>query len=184
MACQVQRSQALQCSQWTVDTAGNSGGVLLDGRGRLIGINTAIASPSGASNGVGFAIPIDAVKGLVDQVRTPTTLFACQLATHVIRPVTLQGVTGEVASLASLMMSDRTARADVSAVCQAPIPFCRRTQVLTYGRVVRPVLGITLAPPQAARQLGQEGVLALEVMPGSPAYKADLHPTYRCCDRA
>ena len=52
-------------------------------------------------------------------------------------------------------------------------------QVLTYGRVVRPVLGITLAPPQAARQLGQEGVLALEVMPGSPAYKAGLHPTYR-----
>ena len=53
-------------------------------------------------------------------------------------------------------------------------------QVLTYGRVVRPVLGITLAPPQAARQLGQDGVLALEVMPGSPAYKAGLHPTYRC----
>ena len=52
--------------------------------------------------------------------------------------------------------------------------------MLTYGRVVRPVLGITLAPPQAARQLGQEGVLALEVMPGSPAYKAGLHPTYRC----
>ena len=42
--------------------------MLLDGRGRLIGINTAIASPSGASNGVGFAIPIDSVKGLVDQV--------------------------------------------------------------------------------------------------------------------
>ena len=58
---------------------------------------------------------------------------------------------------------------------------CGNTQVLTYGRVVRPVLGITLAPPQAARQLGQEGVLALEVMPGSPAFKADLHPTYRCC---
>ncbi len=55
----------------TSDAAGNSGGVLLDSRGRLIGINTAIASPSGASNGVGFAIPIDAVKGLVDQVRTP-----------------------------------------------------------------------------------------------------------------
>ena len=53
------------------ETAGNSGGVLLDSRGRLIGINTAIASPSGASNGVGFAIPIDAVKGLVDQVSTP-----------------------------------------------------------------------------------------------------------------
>ena len=45
-------------------------------------------------------------------------------------------------------------------------------QVLMYGRVVRPVLGITLAPSQAVRQLGQDGVLVLEVMPGSPAYNA------------
>ncbi len=66
------------------------------------------------------------------------------------------------------------------ALCSAPTHCRRHLQVLTYGRVVRPVLGITLAPPQAARQLGQEGVLALEVMPGSPAYKAGLHPTYRC----
>ena len=59
------------CAEMRNVLAGNSGGVLLDGRGRLIGINTAIASPSGASNGVGFAIPIDAVKGLVDQVGIP-----------------------------------------------------------------------------------------------------------------
>ena len=44
-------------------------------------------------------------------------------------------------------------------------------QVLVYGRVIRPTIGITLAPPQAVRQLGQEGVLVLEVLPGSPAYK-------------
>ncbi len=36
-------------------------------------------------------------------------------------------------------------------------------QILTYGRVMRPVLGITLAPPQAVRSLGLEGVLVLEV---------------------
>lgn len=41
---------------------GNSGGPLLDHGGRLIGINTIILSPSGGSVGVGFAIPVDAVR--------------------------------------------------------------------------------------------------------------------------
>ncbi len=40
---------------------GNSGGVLLDSRGMLIGMNTAIYSPSGASAGIGFAIPVDTI---------------------------------------------------------------------------------------------------------------------------
>jgi S1-C subfamily serine protease len=44
---------------------GNSGGPLLDSNGRLIGMNTAIYSPSGASAGIGFAIPIDAVQFIV-----------------------------------------------------------------------------------------------------------------------
>jgi S1-C subfamily serine protease len=44
---------------------GNSGGPLLDSAGRLIGVNTAIASPSGASAGVGFAIPVDTVHWVV-----------------------------------------------------------------------------------------------------------------------
>lgn len=47
---------------------GNSGGPLLDSNGSLIGVNTAIASPSGAFAGVGFALPIDAVKGIVEQI--------------------------------------------------------------------------------------------------------------------
>lgn len=99
---------------------GNSGGVLLDSGGRVIGINTAIADPTGkgAYSGVGFAIPIDAVKGLVGQI-------------------------------------------------------------LQYGRVVRPVLGVTLAPPQVLKQLGQKGVLVYEVPQGSPADKAGLKPTSR-----
>jgi S1-C subfamily serine protease len=99
---------------------GNSGGVLLDSKGRLIGINTAIADPSGrgSNSGVGFAIPIDQVKGLVEQI-------------------------------------------------------------LTYGRIIRPVLGISIAPPQAVRQLGLEGVLVLEALPNTPAYDAGLRSTYR-----
>jgi len=45
---------------------GNSGGPLLDSSGKLIGMNTAIYSPSGASAGIGFAIPIDTVKYIVE----------------------------------------------------------------------------------------------------------------------
>ncbi|MCC7081178.1 MAG: trypsin-like peptidase domain-containing protein [Burkholderiales bacterium] len=44
---------------------GNSGGPLLDSAGRLIGVNTAIYSPSGASAGIGFAIPVDEVNRIV-----------------------------------------------------------------------------------------------------------------------
>jgi S1-C subfamily serine protease len=44
---------------------GNSGGPLLDSSGRLIGVNTAIYSPSGAYAGIGFAIPVDTVQWVV-----------------------------------------------------------------------------------------------------------------------
>jgi len=44
---------------------GNSGGPLLDSAGRVIGVNTAILSPSGTSAGIGFAIPIDSVNRVV-----------------------------------------------------------------------------------------------------------------------
>ena len=47
---------------------GNSGGPLLDSAGRLIGVNTAIYSPSGASAGIGFAIPVDIVNRIVPEL--------------------------------------------------------------------------------------------------------------------
>ncbi len=47
---------------------GNSGGPLLDSNGKLIGVNTAIYSPSGASAGVGFSIPVDVVKWVVPEL--------------------------------------------------------------------------------------------------------------------
>lgn len=76
---------------------GNSGGPLLDSGGCLIGINTAIYSPSGANSGVGFAIPVDVVKSSVEQI-------------------------------------------------------------IEFGRVVRPILGISFAPDQSSEQLGVKGV--------------------------
>lgn len=47
---------------------GNSGGPLLDSQGELIGISTMIFSPSGASAGVGFAIPVDTIKRVIPQL--------------------------------------------------------------------------------------------------------------------
>jgi S1-C subfamily serine protease len=47
---------------------GNSGGPLLDSAGRLIGINTAIFSPTGASAGIGFAVPVDTVNRVVPEI--------------------------------------------------------------------------------------------------------------------
>lgn len=47
---------------------GNSGGPLLDSAGRLVGVNTAIYSPSGASAGIGFAIPVDTVNRIVPEL--------------------------------------------------------------------------------------------------------------------
>lgn len=97
---------------------GNSGGPLLDSAGNLIGINTAIYSPSGASSGVGFSIPVDTVSGIVEQI-------------------------------------------------------------VKFGKVTRPVLGISFAPEQAVEQLGVSGVLVLDAPPNGPAGKAGLRPTTR-----
>lgn len=47
---------------------GNSGGPLLDSFGRLIGVNTAIMSPSGTYSGVGFAVPVDTVNRVVTKL--------------------------------------------------------------------------------------------------------------------
>ncbi|KAL5571360.1 hypothetical protein UlMin_020957 [Ulmus minor] len=97
---------------------GNSGGPLLDSAGSLIGINTAIYSPSGASSGVGFSIPVDTVGGIVDQL-------------------------------------------------------------VKFGKVTRPILGIKFAPDQSVEQLGVSGVLVLDAPPNGPAGKAGLKSTKR-----
>jgi len=92
---------------------GNSGGPLLDSAGRLIGINTAIYSPSGANAGIGFAVPVDTVNAIVPQL-------------------------------------------------------------LKYGKLLRPGLGINALPEQLARQNGLEGVVVMSVAPGGAADKAGI----------
>ncbi len=97
---------------------GNSGGPLLNSKGELIGINTMIYSPSGASAGIGFAIPVNTVKEVVPEL-------------------------------------------------------------ITHGRLVRPVLGIAVAPDQWAQQIGIEGVPILRVEPNSPAAQIGLQGARR-----
>jgi S1-C subfamily serine protease len=97
---------------------GNSGGPLLDSSGRLIGINTAIVSPSGAYAGIGFAVPVDVVNRIVPQL-------------------------------------------------------------IRYGKVDKPILGISIADDSVVRRFEAEGVLILSVARGGPADMAGLRPTRR-----
>jgi len=80
---------------------GNSGGPLLNSLGQLVGVNTAIYSPSGASSGIGFAIPVNTVKKIVPEliqygrVQTPTlgiSLFPPQYADYYRQRWGIEGV--------------------------------------------------------------------------------------------
>ena len=70
---------------------GNSGGPLLNADGEVIGMNTAIFSRSGGYMGIGFAIPVNMVKFIVDQIRDTGTVTRGQLG------VAIQNVTPEIA---------------------------------------------------------------------------------------
>lgn len=80
---------------------GNSGGPLLNSLGQLVGVNTAIYSPSGASSGIGFAIPVNTVRAIVPElieygrVQTPTlgvSLFPLQQAEYYRQRWRINGV--------------------------------------------------------------------------------------------
>ncbi len=75
---------------------GNSGGPLLDSAGRLIGINTAIYSPSGASAGIGFSVPVDTVMRVVPQLIKNGKYIRPALGIEVDEQLNarLQGMTG------------------------------------------------------------------------------------------
>ncbi len=76
---------------------GNSGGPLLDSHGRMIGVNTAIYSPSGAYAGIGFAIPVDTVNRVVPQLLRYGQVirpgFGIQIANdQIVRQLGVEGV--------------------------------------------------------------------------------------------
>ena len=101
---------------------GNSGGPLLDSRGRVIGINSQIASPSGTSAGIGFAIPVNTVTRVVPQLiahgeYTPARLGIStdqQLNRYVtarlgVNGVVVREVTGSAAARAGLRGTEPSA---------------------------------------------------------------------------
>jgi putative serine protease PepD len=75
---------------------GNSGGPLLDGGGKVIGVNSQIESESGGSDGVGFAIPVNTVKSVATQ------LIAGQKVTHPFLGVYLSDASGGGATISKL----------------------------------------------------------------------------------
>ena len=75
---------------------GNSGGALVDMDGELIGVNTMIFSRSGGSNGIGFAIPVEMVRRVVDSALTESELIRPWLGAR------LQPVTNDLAEIFGL----------------------------------------------------------------------------------
>lgn len=69
---------------------GNSGGALINMRGELVGINTAIYSRSGGSIGIGFAIPSNIVKAVADAARNGSEIFERPYVGAAFEPVTAQ----------------------------------------------------------------------------------------------
>jgi S1-C subfamily serine protease len=79
---------------------GNSGGPLLDGQGRVIGINSQIATSGGGSEGVGFAVPIDTAEEVVDQLLEGGTVKRAYLG------INGADVTPEIASTLDLPVEE------------------------------------------------------------------------------
>ena len=71
---------------------GNSGGPLLDSAGRLIGVNTAIVSPSGSSAGIGFAVPVDTVNRVVPQLIRDGKVVRPGLGVQIADDATIRGM--------------------------------------------------------------------------------------------
>ena len=141
---------------------GNSGGPLLDSAGRLVGVNTAIRSPSGGSSGVGFAIPIDLVNSIVPQLIARGRAALPGIGIRAVDPVVAAraGITGVV--IAEVMRGTPAAQAGLA-------PVDRRTGEV--GDVIiavngRPVESIGTFAAELDRA-GVDGSAELTVIRGS-----------------
>ena len=79
---------------------GNSGGALVDAQGRLVGINTAILSPSGGNLGIGFAVPVNMARGVMNSLITSGKVVRGYLG------VMVQPVSGDLAKAFKLSSED------------------------------------------------------------------------------
>ena len=122
---------------------GNSGGPLLDSSGRLIGINSAIFSPSGASAGISFAVPIDTVTRLVPQlirygrIKQPGIAGATLVSDAIARSNGIEGV--------AVYQVEEGSPADQSGLGG-----------ITFTRSRRPRLGDVIVAVEGKKVRGQE----------------------------
>ncbi len=147
---------------------GNSGGPLLDGRGRVIGINSQIASESGGNDGVGFAVPIDTIRPIADSI------IATGDARHAWLGITGRQVTPEIAEaigepdvrgVAVVSVDDRGPASDAglrpaTSPADADVPRGGDLIVAVNGREVRDMADVSLAV--SSRAVGDP--LALTVL--------------------
>ncbi len=116
---------------------GNSGGALVDMSGKLVGINTAIYSRSGGSNGIGFAIPVNMARVVIESAQTGGI---------VLRPwfgAEMQAVTAEIAE--SIGMQRPTGVMITAVGPRGPA----RSGGLEVGDVILSVDGVGIEGPQA-----------------------------------
>jgi Do/DeqQ family serine protease len=135
---------------------GNSGGALVDMQGRLVGINTAIFSKSGGSQGIGFAIPANMVRLVVDSALQGGAVRRPWLG------ASLAEVTTEIANAAGL---DRAAGALVSVVAEGGPA---SVGGLRAGDIILTVDGKDVSDPNAFQYRfttkGASGEVSLEVL--------------------
>ncbi len=117
---------------------GNSGGALLDMDGRLVGINTAIFSRSGGSNGIGFAIPANMVRAVVDAAISGSEKFN--------RPYIGASFSTVTADIAEALGLDKASGAIVTAVVKGGPAHAGGLKV---GDLVISLNGLTVNHPDA-----------------------------------
>ncbi|MGY6768341.1 Do family serine endopeptidase [Komagataeibacter sp. NFXK3] len=138
---------------------GNSGGPLFTQDGKVVGVNTAILSPSGGSIGIGFAIPSDTVKNIVEQL---------EKTGHVTRGylgVTAQEITPSMASALGMKPSATGAPATGALVASVSVGSPAEKAGLKAGDVVTQLNGQNIDTPHT---------LAVNVASITPGTKASI----------
>jgi serine protease Do len=103
---------------------GNSGGALVNTKGEVIGINTAILSGSGGNQGVGFAIPVDMVRQIMTQLKDKGTVTRARLG------VSIQELTPQLASALGMKTSQGAVVGEVAADSPAAKAGLRKEDVI------------------------------------------------------
>ncbi len=104
---------------------GNSGGPLFDAAGTVVGINTAIVSPSGGSVGIGFAMPSDTARTVIADLSDDGRVARGWLG------VSVQPVTADIAAAIGLQAATGALISDVTADAPAALAGLRRGDVVT-----------------------------------------------------